>query len=386
MSKQPNQEKPEVSIIILNWNKSALTLKCVESIKRNVGATSYEVIIVDNGSGPLELTHLKEELEPSSVLISLDQNMFFGGGCNIGAKAAHGKFLLFLNNDVLFTPGAVDELVALYKSSFSPGAIGPKFLYPNGLLQEAGAFALPNGRTFQQGKGGIGPDPHFASGIHIVDYCSAACLLVEKDTFIAYEGFDPIFEPAYFEDVDLCLRLRVNGLYTYYASDVTVYHQENATSAALWTRDKILAIIARNSQKFLRRWSSYLETRLQDSKRLWQQPLSDLNLTLSEPIGSVLMRSASLDDSADCVAMLQCAAALENKYDITLGISASCSRIQIDALCGKFGLHLSRYKIAELTDTDISSYDHTISFPNHAFDDSRPMSNLKCMKMLFDTM
>ena len=386
MSKQLDIESPEVSIIILNWNNSALTLKCVESVQCNVSSTSYEVIIVDNGSDPLELMHLKEGLEPSSVLISLDQNLFFGGGCNIGAKAAHGRFLLFLNNDVLITPGAVDELVALYKSSFSPGAIGPKFLYPNGLLQEAGAFALPNGRTFQQGKGGIGPDPHFASGVHIVDYCSAACLLIEKDAFIAYEGFDSIFEPAYFEDVDLCLRLRAHGLYTYYASDVTVYHQENATSAALWTGEEIRAILARNSQIFLRRWSSYLETRLQDSKHILLQPLSDLDSALSEPIGSVLMRSASLDDSTDCVAMLRCAAALEYKYDITLGVSASCSRIQIDSLCAKIGLHLSRYRIAELTDTDISSYDHTISFPGDAFDERLPLSTLKCMRMLFDTL
>ena len=219
-----------------------------------------------------------------------------------------------------------------------------------------------------------------------MDYCSAACLLIEKDAFIAYEGFDSIFEPAYFEDVDLCLRLRAHGLYTYYASDVTVYHQENATSAALWTGEEIRAILARNSQIFLRRWSSYLETRLQDSKHILLQPLSDLDSALSEPIGSVLMRSASLDDSTDCVAMLRCAAALEYKYDITLGVSASCSRIQIDSLCAKIGLHLSRYRIAELTDTDISSYDHTISFPGDAFDERLPLSTLKCMRMLFDTL
>ena len=115
MSKQLDIESPEVSIIILNWNNSALTLKCVESVQCNVSSTSYEVIIVDNGSDPLELMHLKEGLEPSSVLISLDQNLFFGGGCNIGAKAAHGRFLLFLNNDVLITPGAVDVRFAEWK-------------------------------------------------------------------------------------------------------------------------------------------------------------------------------------------------------------------------------------------------------------------------------
>jgi GT2 family glycosyltransferase len=385
MSKQPGMKTPEVSIIILNWNKSALTLKCLKSIRSNVAANSCEIIIVDNGSEPAELAHLKAGLDASSILISLDRNMFFGGGCNIGAKAARGKFLLFLNNDVLITPGSVDGLVARYKSSFSPGAIGPKFLYPNGLLQEAGAFVLTSGRSFQQGKGGIEPDRHFARGVHIVDYCSAACLLIERDTFMKHGGFDPIFEPAYFEDADLCFRLRAKGLYTYYASDVSVYHEENATSAVLWSHEEILAIVAKNSLKFLQRWSAYLESRLKGAG----QP-SGLGVRSSAPsasMGNILLRSATiLDDSADCDAMLRCAAALESRYEITLAAPEISRRPQIDALCRKLGLRLNNYKTAKLADTDGSSYDHTISFPDSAFGQDPPLSNLNCMRMLFDTL
>jgi GT2 family glycosyltransferase len=385
MSKPPGIKPPEVSIVILNWNKSALTLKCLKSIRSNVAANSCEIIIVDNGSDPLELAHLKAGLDASSVLIPLDRNMFFGGGCNIGAKAARGKFLLFLNNDVLITPGSVDGLVARYKSSFSPGAIGPKFLYPNGLLQEAGAFVLSSGRSFQQGKGGIEPDRHFASGVHIVDYCSAACLLIERDIFLKYGGFDPIFEPAYFEDADLCFRLRAKGLYTYYASDVSVYHEENATSAVLWSHQEILAIVAKNSRKFLQRWSTYLEGRLQAAG---QPSAPDTRSSApSASMGNILLRSATvLDDSADCIAMLRCAAALESRYDITLAAPEISRRPQIDALCRKLGLHLGKYKAAKLADTDSSLYDHTISFPDSAFGDEPPLSNLNRMRMLFDTL
>jgi len=378
-------KSPEVSIIILNWNKGALTLKCLKSIRSNVISTSYEIIIVDNGSAPPELALLKAGLDTNSVLISLDRNMFVGGGYNIGAKGARGKFLLFLNNDVLITPGSVDGLVARYKSSFSPGAIGPKFLYPNGLLQEAGAFVLSNGRSFQQGKGGIQPDRHFARGVHIVDYCSAACLLVGRDTFTRHGGFDPIFEPAYFEDADLCFRLRANGLYTYYASDVSVYHEENATSAVLWSHDEILAILKGNSLKFQQRWSTYLESRLKGAGQS-----SGLNVRSSAPpasMGNILLRSATtLDDSTDCGAMLRCAAALEAKYEVTLAAPEICSRTRIDALCRQFGLRLNKYKIAKLSDTAGSLYDHTISFPASAFGESSPLSNLNCMRMLFDTL
>jgi GT2 family glycosyltransferase len=385
MSKPPVIKNPEVSIIILNWNKSALTLKCLDGIRHTPISNSYETIIVDNGSAPHELEHLKAGLDASSVLISLDRNMFFGGGCNIGAKAARGTFLLFLNNDVLVTPGSVDGLVAQYRSSFSPGAIGPKFLYPNGHLQEAGAFVLASGWTFQQGKGGSQPDQHFARGVHIVDYCSAACLLMKRDTFVTYGGFDPIFEPAYFEDVDLCFRLRANGLYTYYASDITVYHEEQATSAALWSREEFLAINVTNHRKFLQRWSTYLEDRLKgmrESSGPTVQPSAP-----SFSMGNILLRSAApLDESADCDAMLRCAAALETRYEITLAAPKICSRSRIDALCRQFGLSLNKYNIVKLSDADNSLYDHTISFPDSAFDGSTPLSNLVCMRMLFDTL
>lgn len=381
-------EIPDVSIIVLNWNKSAMTLRCVQNVRDHTPSLNYEIIVIDNGSKPAELADLKEGLsrdgrDRNSRLVSLSRNMFFGEGCNIGAEAARGQYLLFLNNDTLVTSGAVENLLAQYKSLFSAGAIGPKLLYPNGSLQEAGAFVLADGTTIQQGGFGIEPHPHFASGTHIVDYCSAACLLVEKDVFIAHDGFDPMFDPAYFEDVDHCFRLRADGLYTYYASGVTVYHELNATSSVLWSRDEIDAIVRRNQQKFMQRWSTHLETRLH------APPPRPANADTyppppPKPKGRILLRSGTtLQDSPDCAAMLQCAAALENKYEITLAAPEICSRLRIDSLTHKLGFHLSRPKIARLADVDGSIYDHTISFPDSAFG-GKPLSNLESMKMLFD--
>jgi GT2 family glycosyltransferase len=395
VNKQIEMGQPDVSIIVLNWNKSALTLNCLQSIQRGACSNNYEVIIIDNGSAAAELALLKEGLGRDDFgenfrLISLAQNMFFGEGCNIGAEAARGQFLLFLNNDVTVTQGAVDSLVSQFKSAFSPGAIGPKFLYPNGTLQEAGAFVLPDGRTIQQGKEGTQPDPHFAHGTHIVDYCSAACLLVGKNVFMAHGGFDPIFDPAYFEDVDLCFRLRASGLYTYYASDVTIYHEENATSSALWSRDEIVAIATKNHQRFVQRWSEHLKNRLQVSGQRIQQLPPTLDAqpppfpsASFDRAGSVLLQCATiLQDSADSAAMLRCAAALQDKYDVTLAVPEICSHLRIDSLSRELGCHLSRYKIARLTEIDRSSYDHTISFPGSAFGEDAPMSNLDRVKLL----
>ena len=316
--------------------------------------------------------------------------MFFGGGCNIGAKTARGKFLLFLNNDVFITPGSVDRLIALYKSSFSPGAVGPKFLYPNGVLQEAGAFVLPNGWTFQQGKARAQPDRHFAHGIHIVDYCSAACLLVERQIFKKYRGFDPIFQPAYFEDVDLCLRLRKDGLYTYYDSDVIVYHEEHTTSVALWSREKITAINVANHQKFLERWSTYLESRSQNAGQPSQHAsaAADVPFSDSEPAGSVsaakCYRSGPIGVLRRHAAM--CGGAGQQIRNNPWPRRKSATAPEwMPCAAGSDGV-LNKYRMVEIADVDSSLYDHTISFPDSAFGEGKALSNLNCLRMLFDTL
>ena len=202
---------PEVSIIILNWNKSALTLSCLESVRRYTRSIGVEIIVVDNGSNPLELAALKNGMDPDVHLISLAQNMFFGEGNNIAAEAAQGNFLLFLNNDVTIASDVANDLVVQFTKCFSAGAIGPRFNFPNGAIQEAGAFLLPNGMSLRGGQLDLKVDPHFESGNHVVDYCSAACLLVERQTFMKVGGFDPLFDPAYYEDCDLCLTTEVDG-------------------------------------------------------------------------------------------------------------------------------------------------------------------------------
>ena len=142
----------DVSILILNWNKSDLTLKCVESVRRHVGGVNYEIIVVDNGSEFGQAERLQAGLNGDVRFISLKHNMFFGEGNNIAAEAARGEFLLFLNNDVTVTANCVSALLAQFKNCFSPGAVGPKFLYPNGGLQEAGAFIGPDGGRYSRVK------------------------------------------------------------------------------------------------------------------------------------------------------------------------------------------------------------------------------------------
>ena len=357
----------EVSIIILNWNKSALTLNCVESVKRYT-RTRYEIIVVDNGSDPLELAAIKAGLDQQVRLISLSRNMFFGEGNNIAVEAAHGKFVLFLNNDVTIGSDVTSALIRDFAKCFSAGAIGPKFLYSNGVTQEAGGFLLPNGLSLGGGQLGQKIDPHFWRGCHIVDYCSAACLLVERRVFMKIGGFDPLFDPAYYEDCDLCLRLRSIGLYTYFASETEVVHEKNMTSGDLWGRDKIGRIVEANHIKFLDRWGYYLENRINGRAQL-SDPLpaaasSVCNQTKENRLQILFQSQRILELSPSCRGLFSAAAALQNNFEITIALPEVCSSLRVSLLCRHFGVQLNDVKLVRLSELGDRSYDYVFSLSN----------------------
>lgn len=253
-----------VSVIIANWNKAQLTITCVQRLLQHIPVDRSEVIVVDNGSDPAEVERLRTALGPLRVrLIELNTNLYFGEANNIGAEAALGKYLLLLNNDTLVEPNFLEPLLSAMKAP-KAAAAGPRFIYEDGSLQEAGAYLTPESWSVQHGK----REPSWATiagpGLHVVDYCSAACLLIEKSVFLNAAGFDPLYDPAYFEDADLCLRLRSQGGYTYFSSESSVVHLESKTSGESWNSGWRSRTIAENQRKFAERWGAYLANRLRD--------------------------------------------------------------------------------------------------------------------------
>lgn len=221
---------PDISIIILSYGNAALVAACVISILDNPPLRPYEIIVLDNGSD----TEVQEQLARFQMpvqLILLSRNRFFGEGNNIAAEQARGRFLLFLNNDCFVHSGTIERLAAALDQEPRFAAAGPVFLYPDGRLQEAGGFVLPAGTIMQRGKGVDGFDVAELPQIEPVDYCSAACLMVRRETFDQVSGFDPAFEPGYCEDVDLCLRMADQGARTCLVREAVAVHVENVSFA-----------------------------------------------------------------------------------------------------------------------------------------------------------
>lgn len=254
-----------VSVIIATWNKSKLTIDCINRLLECIGNIACEIIVVDNGSRADQAAELRRSLAERPVrLIGLKTNLFFGEANNIGAEAARGVYLLLLNNDTLVDPGFLEPLVNALETAPKAKAVGARLLYEDRSLQEAGAYLTPDAWSIQHGKRGPANGLIAGQGVHVVDYCSAACLLIERRAFLRAAGFDPLYDPAYFEDADLCLRLRSQGHYTYYCGDSSIVHLESKTSRKLWDEGMLDGVVRQSHRKFAERWGDYLARRLQE--------------------------------------------------------------------------------------------------------------------------
>ena len=258
LSRWYSESRPRVSIIILNDNNAHQTLRCLDSIWPHTRGYRYEVIIVDNGSRPDDFQVLSE-LDWHYRLWRLEVSRSFGEANNIGAELAKGEFLLFMGCDVAVSPNWLSPLVNALIDHPECGAAGPKIIDPNGLPQETGVLPRESGSLAQVGES-QGQDSPCLSRARAVDYVSATAVLVRKRTFEAVLGFDFIYEPAYYEDVDLCLKIGQLGLQTFYVPESCVVHDANATTP--WPRHGLQQshVAAVNRQKFAHRWSHFLST------------------------------------------------------------------------------------------------------------------------------
>jgi GT2 family glycosyltransferase len=359
MSRELESTEVTVSIIVVNWNKSELTKTCLDHIRANTGGISYEVLVVDNGSEAHEINKLRGICECyEAKTIELNQNMYFGEANNIAAEAARGEMLLFLNNDVFVSEGYLQPLIYVLKGGYRAGAVGPKFSYPDGRLQEAGAYLRPDGWSIQHGKHNPPTDAISKNGPYIVDYCSAACLLMQRDVFLNAGGFDPLFDPAYFEDADLMLRLRSRGLFTYLCTDVAVVHHENTTSREVWDAKRFEAISLANHQKFVSRWGDYIGRRLFEDiemPRFEEIPWSPEPLAAFDSNMIVLQGHGPIRPSPQWTEIIVLASQLADGFCVAFAADEACSRCRIFTLASNAGVELGNFKIIRASDVKSGS-------------------------------
>jgi len=180
------------------------------------------------------------------------ENLGFLRSCNSAMAQSKGEFIYFLNNDTAVQAGAIDALVDCLDRNPDAGAAGSKLLFENGQLQEAGCIVWADGQAWNYGRGGDPARPEF-NYVREVDYCSAASLMVRSNLLRQMGGFDEFFAPAYYEDTDLCFRVRERGKRVLYVPKSVVVHYEGGSHGTDPTTGG-KAYQTANRQKFVQRW------------------------------------------------------------------------------------------------------------------------------------
>ncbi|WP_376692545.1 glycosyltransferase [Wenzhouxiangella sp. EGI_FJ10409] len=248
-------EDPQVSIIVPVFNKAHYTSACLNSIAEHGAQGSFEVIVVDDCSSDETADYLADCTGVKVVRNA--RNSGFIASCNAGARAARGRYLVFLNNDTTVTTGWLEALVGTFSSLPDVGIVGARLIYPDGRLQESGGIIFRDGSGWNYGRGDQPERPEYSFASE-ADYVSGACLAIERERFNRLGGFDKHYAPAYYEDTDLCFRVREQGLRVICQPACTIVHHEgisSGTDESSGTK-RYQAI---NREKFLQRWQQRLQ-------------------------------------------------------------------------------------------------------------------------------
>lgn len=209
-----------ISFIIVNYNGEKYLPRLIKSILTQSNK-SYEIIIVDNDSTDNSINKINQDFPTVKIISS--PNIGYGRGCNLGAKSANGKYLVFINPDNYLEPNYINNFVSTYeqkKSQYSEpiGCMNCKITnytarHPKSSIT-SGSIIDIFGNPRQSPSGRSNDDSFHVMGTG---------LFIEKRIFNRVGKFNPNFF-LYGEEVDLCWRLKTQGYRNIYTDKTLLYH------------------------------------------------------------------------------------------------------------------------------------------------------------------
>ena len=256
------QNEYNLSIITINYNGLKDTCELIESLP--LEDKSIEVIVVDNASKEDEAAIIANSY-PQVKVIRSEQNLGFAGGNNLGIKAAQGKYLFFINNDVILKPQTSDirHLISRLETDDKIGAVCPKirFAWGDKPIQFAGYTPLSR-YTMRNRSIGFGEiDKGQYDTAHPTPYAHGAAMMVKREA-IEKVGLMPECYFLYYEELDWSKMFARAGYTIWYEPACTIYHKESQATGQnsplktyYLTRNRLLFV--KRNIKGLRRYITY---------------------------------------------------------------------------------------------------------------------------------
>ena len=279
--------EPTVTAIIPTRDHPDLLEACVAGLLEQTDYPALDLCIVDNGSRTQPALRLMQRLErtPRVRVMRIDAPFNFSALNNSAAMQTTARLLAFVNDDVLVVePGWLKAMAAL-ASRPDVGAVGAKLFYPDGRIQHAGiVLGLgPHGVAGHEFRGAPGPSTGPQNRLLLdreVSAVTAACMVVDRERFLAVGGFDETALPVAFNDVDLCLKLAARGWRTLWTAQARLMHLESASRGSDRTAEASDRL-GREAAWMRERWGDLLT----------RDPRYNPNLTLADESFTLAARS-----------------------------------------------------------------------------------------------
>lgn len=225
-----------VCVVILNWNKADMTIRCLESLRDATANCNVTVLVVDNGSEARDIDLLRTQRDLYDVLLQNGENLGFANGVNRGIESilSTETFDLWclLNNDCVLTDSQLfTKSIVAFKTDHQLGILGPKITFwpDTSRVWSVGGYVHPWSGERHIGHGEI--DQGQYTGRLSRRFVSGACLFI-RDTTLRQVDFVPA---AYFfgkEEWELSLRARRLGWLVQVDMDMTIGHEASSSHSA----------------------------------------------------------------------------------------------------------------------------------------------------------
>jgi GT2 family glycosyltransferase len=259
--------KMNLTVIIVNWNVKNFLKGCLESIYRFTRGIEFEVFVVDNNSSDGSRDMVKADF-PQVRLIENSQNLGFAASNNIALKECASEYVLLLNPDTELADNSLKAMVEYMDAHAEAGCIGCKLFFGDGSLQHSCrtfpsiftdlmdnlflAWIFPRSTFFNSYRMGYWSHDH----VREVDVPAGACLMVRYDIIRSIGFFDTRFF-LYYDEIDLCRRIKNGGWKIFFVPYMKIIHYSNKSSKQIpldiirWmNRSKLLFF-----EKHYGRWS-----------------------------------------------------------------------------------------------------------------------------------
>lgn len=239
----------KISIVIPSFNGKELLEKNLPAVFKacqtfSSSSNDWEIIVVDDGSSDKSVSFIKEKY-PTIKLVVHKNNQYFAVSCNDGVKAAQGEVVVLLNNDVEPKEGFLRPLV---------GNFSDERVFSVGCKEKS----LQKGKMIFSGRAG----GRFKRGFLVhwraknqkekdTLWTASGSAAYRKSLWLKLGGLDPLFRPAYGEDVDLSYRAQKSGLKVLFEPKSQVFHQHETTNIKAFGEKKIKIYAFKNQFLFV---------------------------------------------------------------------------------------------------------------------------------------